>query len=117
MGVDFYDGVPVDRLPFDEVQVPDPVHLRRSLRYPGALDIEPEHVVEAVFDPRRLVGRDPASRTGEAIRVVGYSPSMDRVLVVVLIPDGHPPNGVWHIPTAWPADHRTRSVYDAEGEQ
>ncbi|MGQ0774369.1 MAG: hypothetical protein ACT4NY_08130 [Pseudonocardiales bacterium] len=117
MGVDLYDGMPVDRLPFDEVHVPDPVHLRRSLRYPGALDIEPEHAVEAVFDLRRLVGRDPASRTGEAIRVVGYSPSMDRLLVVVLIPDGHPPNGVWHVATAWPADRRTRSVYDAEGEQ
>lgn len=117
MGLDRYDGVPIDRLPFDEVHVPDPAHLRRSLRYPGALDIEPEYAVEAVFDPRRLVGRDPASRTGEAIRVVGCSPSRNRVLVVVLVPDGHPPSGVWHVATAWPADRRTRTGYDAEGEQ
>lgn len=59
-------------------------HLRRSDRYSGA-DIEPEHDVAAVFDPRRLVARDPKSRTGEAIRVVGYSAGMGRVLVVVLV--------------------------------
>jgi hypothetical protein len=59
-------------------------HLRRSDRYRGAADVELEHAIEAVFDPRRLVARDPKSRTGEAIRVVGYSAGMDRVLVVVL---------------------------------
>jgi hypothetical protein len=76
------------------------------------LDIEPEHAIEAVFDPRRLVARDPKSRTGEAIRVVGYSAGMDRVLVVVLVPDHHPPGGLWHIATAWPADsRRMRRIY------
>lgn len=87
-------GIPVDRLPIEAVDVPDPAHLRRSDRYIGAVDIEPEHAVEAVFDPRRLVARDPKSRTGEAIRVVGYSAGMDRALVVVLVPDGHPPSGL-----------------------
>lgn len=113
-GGELYDGLPVERLPIDAVDVPDPVHLRRSLRYPGAEDVEAEHAVEAVFDPRRLVARDPASRTGEAIRVVGYSPRMRRLLVVLMIPDGHPPDGLWHIATAWPADRRTRSIYEAE---
>jgi hypothetical protein len=46
-----------------------------------------------MFEPRRLVARDPQSGTGEAIRVVGYSAGMDRVLVVVLVPGGHPPGG------------------------
>ncbi|MGH3840531.1 MAG: hypothetical protein ACRDS0_03665 [Pseudonocardiaceae bacterium] len=64
---DLYDGVTVDRLPIDVVDVPDPAHLWRSDRYRGAVDIEPEHAIEAVFDPRRLVARDPKSRTGEAI--------------------------------------------------
>ncbi|MGH3549757.1 MAG: hypothetical protein ACRDQU_16955 [Pseudonocardiaceae bacterium] len=73
MEVDLYDGVTVDRLPIDAADVPDPAHLRRSDRYRGAVDIEPEHAIEAVFDPRRLVARDPKSRTGEAIRVIGYS--------------------------------------------
>lgn len=50
-----YDGLPVDQLPIDAVDVPDEAHLRRSGRYSGAVDIEPEHAVEAVFDPRRLV--------------------------------------------------------------
>jgi hypothetical protein len=97
---DLYDGLPVHRLPIDAVDVPDEAHLRRSDRYCGAVDIEPEHAVEAVFDPRRLVARDPKSRTGEAIRVVGYSAGMGRVLVVVLVPDGHPPGGLWHVATA-----------------
>lgn len=108
---DLYDGVPVDRLPIEAVDVPDPAHLRRSDRYAGAVDIEPEHAVEAVFDPRRLVARDPKSRTGEAIRVLGYSAGMDRLLVVVLVPDGHPPRGLWHVATAWPADSRLRDLY------
>jgi hypothetical protein len=112
--VDQYDGLPIDRLPFEEVDVPDPQHLLRSQRYPGAKDIEPEHAMEAVFDPRRLVARDPASRTGEAIRIVGYSTGMQQLLVVLLIPDDHPPTGLWHVATAWPADRRTRERYEIE---
>jgi hypothetical protein len=114
---DLYDGLPVDRLPIDAVDVPDEGHLRRSDRYSGAVDIKPEHAVEAVFDPRRLVARDPKSRTGAAIRVVGYSAGMDRVLVVVLVPDGHPPGGLWHVATAWPADSRMRGVYGGKGSE
>jgi hypothetical protein len=53
---DLYDDLPVDRLPIDAVDVPDETHLRRSDRYIGAVDIKPEHAVEAVFDSRRLVG-------------------------------------------------------------
>ncbi|GAA3437296.1 hypothetical protein [Kutzneria kofuensis] len=58
MSDDLYDGVPLERLPIDVVYVPDPTHLRRSLRYPGAVDIAPEHAVQAALDPRRLVARD-----------------------------------------------------------
>ncbi len=94
---------------------PDAGHLRRSARYGGAVDIEPEHAIEAVFDRRRLVARDPKSRTGEAIRVVDYSPGMDRVLVVLLVPDRHLPGGLWYVATAWPADGRTRQAYSGKG--
>jgi len=47
---------------------------RRSHRYPGALNIEPEWTWEAAVD-RRVIVRDPdpKSRTG-AIRLIGYSP-------------------------------------------
>ncbi len=115
VGGEVYDGIPVDRLPIEAVDVPDVAHLRRSARYSGAVDIEPEHAIEAVFDPRRMVARDPKSRTGEAVRVVGYSAGMDRVLVVLLVPDDHPPGGLWHVATAWPADDRTRAVYGGKG--
>lgn len=114
---DLYDGIPVGRLPIDAVNVPDVAHLRRSVRYHGAMDIEPEHANEAVFHPRRLVARDPKSRTGEAVRVVGYSAGMGRVLVVLLVPDDHPPGGLWHVATAWPADSRTRRVYAGKGSE
>jgi len=83
-------------------------------RYDG-IPIE-RHAAETVFDPRRLVARDPASRTGEAVRVVGYSPAMGRLLVVLLVPDRHPPSGRGYT-TAWPADRRTRKVYDAEAAE
>ncbi len=108
---DLYDGISVDRLPIDAVDVPDPAHLRRSARYRGGVNIEPEHAVEAVFDRRRLVARDPKSRTGEAIRVLGCSAGMDRLLVGVLVPDDHPPTGLWHIATVWPADSGMRRLY------
>lgn len=114
---DSYDGIPVGRLPIEVVHVPDPEHLRRSLRYPGAVDIAPEHALEAVFDRHRLIARDPASRTGEAIRIVGHSAGLGRVLVVVMIPADHPPTGTWHIATAWPADRRARKVYEGIWEE
>jgi hypothetical protein len=108
---DLYDGVPIECLSIDVVHVPDPTHLRRSLRYPGALDIAPEHAVQAELDPRRPVARDPGSRTGEAIRIVGRSRGMKRVLIVVVLPEDHPPSGVWRVATAWPADRRSRAIY------
>jgi len=116
---DAYDGIPVVNLPIWEVDVPDPAHLRRSERYAGALDIAPDEAIEAALDPRALVARDPKSRTGEAIRVVGYSPAAGRVLVVVLLPHEHPPAGLWHVATAWPADSRLRERYasDADAEE
>ncbi len=118
VGEEFYDGILVTELPITEVDVPDPVHLRRSLRYPGETDIEPGAAIEAALDPRGLIARDPRSRTGEAIRVVGYSPAADRVLVVVLLPGDHPPTGRWHVVTAWPAGRGVRDAYAAaeEGE-
>lgn len=108
--------MPVVDLPISEVDVPDPSHLRRSVRYPGALDIEPEAAIEATLDPRGLVARDPKSRTGGAIRVIGYSATAGRVLVVVLLPHEHPPRGLWHVATAWPADRRLRDAYASADE-
>jgi hypothetical protein len=71
-GEDLYVGIPVVDLPVTEVDVPDPVHLRRSQQYQGEIDIGPAAAVEAALDPRGLIARDPRSRTGEAVRVVGF---------------------------------------------
>lgn len=106
-----YDGIPVAELVIAEVDVPDPAHLQRSLRYAGAEDVAPADAVEAALDPLGPIARDPRSVTGEAIRVIGYSPAADRFYVVVMIPDVHPPDGVWHIATAWPASRSERSLH------
>jgi hypothetical protein len=113
---ELYDGIPVTELPLTEVDAPYPVHLRRSLRYPGETDIDPDAAIEAAMDPRGLIARDPKSRTGEAIRIVGYSATADQVLVVVLLPDDHPPTGRWHVVTAWPAGRQMRGTYAAAEE-
>ena len=113
---EYYDGVPVAELAIIEVDVPDPVHLQRSLRYPGAVDIDPVAAIEAAGDAAGLIARDPNSATGEAIRVIGYSPTAARVLVVVLIPDEHPPSGLWHVVTAWPASRPQRRSYTSRDD-
>ncbi|MDA8393480.1 MAG: hypothetical protein M0Z87_11945 [Actinomycetota bacterium] len=51
------------------------------------------------------------------MRVVGFSPGADRVLVVVLLPKSHPPTGNWHVVTAWPANRRLRGAYAASDEE
>lgn len=112
-----YDGIPVVELPITEVDVTDPSHLRRSVRYPGQADIDPVWAIEAALDSRALIARDPQSRTGEAVRVIGYSPTAGRVLVVVLLPGDHPPAGRWHVVTAWPANRQMRAAYAAEDEE
>lgn len=111
---DHYDGMPVVDLPITTIDVPDPAHLQRSLRYSGATDIDPAAAIEAGLDPRGLIARDPRSRTGEAIRVIGYSPTAASVLVVVMIPHQHPPTGLWHVAAAWPANNSERRLYAAQ---
>jgi hypothetical protein len=59
---DLYDGIPVVELPVTDVDVPDPVHLRRSLRHPGELDIEP---VAAIPAGRRIRDAYAAAEEGK----------------------------------------------------
>lgn len=74
-------------------------HIRtRSLRYPDAVDIEPDWTVEAVNDPDRIVDEpDPLSTHADSVRVVGYSLSAAMVITVVALRD---PDGVLHGATA-----------------
>jgi hypothetical protein len=99
-----YDGIPVSELRIDSVEwTPEQAgHIRtRSRRYPGALDIEPEWATEAALDPSARIGLDPATKTGEGIRVTGWSAGAGRVLTDVLLPEEHPPAGAWLGATSW----------------
>ncbi|WP_461143057.1 hypothetical protein [Salinifilum aidingensis] len=84
----------------------DAAHIRhRSLRYPGALDLEPEWTQEAAADPDRLVfAPDPRSRVGYT-RVVGFSPGADCVLTIIVDPEDD--SGV----TAWKTRGRELREY------
>ena len=83
-------------------------HLARSLRYPGAIDIEVDWTVEAVNDID-AVEVDPywTSRVN-ALAIFGYSASAGAVLVVLAYRDL---DGDLHGMTAWPATGRALRLY------
>lgn len=58
-----------------------------------------------LFDP------DPKSTSGESARVIGYSPSLAAVLVIILVRRAE---GGWWGATAWPADATERRRYREE---
>lgn len=58
---------------------------------------------------------DPASRSGHAVRVIGYSPRAAAVLTVILLaasadPD-ELPDGDWWGSNAWRANERDQRIY------
>lgn len=113
-----YDDIPVSELRVDSVEwLPEQArHIRtRSSRYLGAMDIEPEWATQAALDRRARIGLDPASKTGEGIRVTGWSDGAGRVLTSVLLPDTHPPAGAWLGATCWATKGRDLREY-WEGE-
>jgi hypothetical protein len=78
----------------------------RSLRRPGDTDIEPAWADEAFADDDALVDSpDPASKSGQADRLVGYSPTARLVIVVIYLRDGL--TGV----NAWKANPTQASRY------
>lgn len=113
-GPRFYGIAPED-LPIDDVDWEHRgAYIRtRSTRRPGDFDVEPEWATEAAFDEfRRVAAPDPASKTGESIRVVGYSQSADRVLVVILRPKRLPSiDGSWWGVNAWAANSTAMRRY------
>ena len=111
-----YDGIAIPDLRVDSVTwtAGQAEHVRtRSSRYPGAVNLEPEWATEAVMDPKRRFGLDPASKTGEGIRVIGRSATAAQVLTVILIPEEHPPTGAWLGVTAWLTKGRDLRDYEA----
>lgn len=71
---------------------------------------------EAVADDHAVwLVPDPASQSGHAVRVIGYSATAAAVLTVILVaaaadPD-EPPNGDWWGSNAWPANPRDLGIY------
>lgn len=52
------------------------------------------------MDLRAVVRRDPASLSGEGLRVTGFSAGAGRVLVVILVPKEHLRTDHGGVPTA-----------------
>jgi hypothetical protein len=114
-----YDGILVSELRIDPVDwsPEQSAHIRtRSARYAGAFDIEPEWATEAALDPRARIGLNPSSKTGEGIRVTGWSTGAGRVLTVILLPTAHPPTGTWLGATSWVTKSRDLRDYREEDE-
>lgn len=75
---------------------------------------------EAVHDGSAVRFRpDPASLSGDAVRVIGYSVAAQAILTVILLPGDTDPKepaaGEWWGVNAWPASDRDRRLY-GEGE-
>jgi hypothetical protein len=64
---------------------------------------------------------DPASRSGLSVRVIGYSPSAQAVLTVILIAaDADPderPNGDWWGSNAWVSNQQDQGLYSEEQQE
>lgn len=115
MNEDTYDGIPVSQLPIDEVDWEhrgEYIRTRSKRKGPDEFDVEPEWATEAVMDPGAVIRRDPASRSGQGLRVTGHSAGAGRVLVVILVPKEHPPTGAWWGTNSWSANDRDRRDYE-----
>lgn len=84
----------------------DATYIRtRSSRYPGATDLEPEWMLEAAADPRRIVlDPDPKSRSG-AVRIIGYSASAGFVITVIATAGARADVTAWKSSGADPRDY------------
>ena len=79
--------------------------------------IEPEWADEAVADEQAVwLTPDPASHSGHAVRVIGYSPIAAAVLTVILVhPEADPdekPDGDWWGSNAWRANGSDHRIYE-----
>jgi hypothetical protein len=112
-----YDGILVSELRIESVQwLPEQAeHIQgRSTRYPGAFDIEPEWATEAALDPWARIGLNPSSKTGQGVRVTGWSAGAGRILTVILLPAARPPSEMWLGATAWVTTGRDLRDYREE---
>lgn len=83
-------------------------HLKRSQRYPGAVDIDPAWVVEAAQDDGAVMVTPYWTSRVNATAIIGYAPTAGMVLLVLVYADLA---GTLHGLTAWPATGRALRVY------
>lgn len=71
---------------------------------------------EALEDPNRIVIEpDYASISGESIRVIGYCPSLNTILTVILVTD--PVDGlITYGASGWESNIKDRNIYYRKGE-
>ena len=87
----------------------------RSSRKSGDFDVLPVWADEAVNDPTRVwFEPDPAGKSGETIRVIGYSTGGGRILVVILIRKGDGEFGDFWGVNAWAANPSHQRKYREE---
>ncbi|MGA9775415.1 MAG: transposase [Candidatus Dormiibacterota bacterium] len=81
--------------------------------------VEPAWADEAVEDDHAVwLTPDPASRSGQSVRVIGYSITAQDVLTVILVAADvdatERPAGDWWGSNAWVASQRDRRLYGKE---
>lgn len=70
---------------------------------------------EALEDPNRVVIEpDYASLTGDSVRVIGYVPSLDTILTVLLVVD--PATERVYGASGWESNIKDRNIYYRKGE-
>ncbi|VXC02173.1 transposase [Pseudoclavibacter sp. 8L] len=71
--------------------------------------VEPHQAEEALDDPEALLrSPDPASRSGRSDRYIGWSTSLQQLLVVIVIRH----DGCLFGGNAWPANASHRKLYE-----
>lgn len=69
---------------------------------------------EALADPERVViDPDYASKSGQSVRIIGYSPSRQEVLTVIVVVDGGHEYGA----SGWPSNDKDRRIYHQKGAE
>lgn len=82
----------------------------RSHRRAGEVDIEPTWADEAVSDPDAAwLDPDPKSKSGRSARVIGYSPTAEMIITVILVPKADTPG--WWGANAWQANRNDERIY------
>jgi hypothetical protein len=118
-----YKGVPLESLRINGVEWPPDraahIQTREERKERKEHDIEPEWATEAATDPHRMLRLPDAEKPEtQALIVIGYSPSCDRILRVFIWSDDPESSDVWNGGTAAVAGRSTvRRYWRERGEE